>query len=199
MGKDDSDDAADRGHRCTWINCGKVFVTPSKLKVHVRSHTGEKPYACHFDACDYRAPYSSHFKAHTKTHTWEKPHVCVWHGCDYRASDSSALKRHTKTHTERKPYVCVWHGCDYRTSQTSHLKTHTKTHTGTPELVALLVRSTHTHTHTHTHTLRANLDTPPNKIYRKRRADSLPIHPESTDRARESRIEKSTCAKRTRT
>ena len=95
----DAGGPSDRGHGCTWPNCGKVFVKPSRLKLHVRSHTGEKPYACHWDECDFRTSRAGDLKAHTRTHTGEKPYVCVWHGCDYRASQASHLKTHTKTHT----------------------------------------------------------------------------------------------------
>ena len=31
-------------HRCRY--CGKVFGSDSALQIHVRSHTGERPYKC---------------------------------------------------------------------------------------------------------------------------------------------------------
>jgi uncharacterized Zn-finger protein len=40
------------------------------MKVHERSHTGEKPFAC--SVCGQRFSWSRHVKVHERTHTGEK-------------------------------------------------------------------------------------------------------------------------------
>lgn len=31
---------------CPWPRCGRKFTQPCKLRYHIRSHTGDKPYRC---------------------------------------------------------------------------------------------------------------------------------------------------------
>lgn len=43
-GADLDDDDSSNKHRCKF--CGKGFSSDSALKIHIRSHTGERPFAC---------------------------------------------------------------------------------------------------------------------------------------------------------
>lgn len=43
-GPDVYDEDSSNKHRCKF--CGKGFSSDSALKIHIRSHTGERPFAC---------------------------------------------------------------------------------------------------------------------------------------------------------
>lgn len=51
--------------------CMKTLSSFSNLKVHMRSHTGERPYAC--DQCPYACAQSSKLNRHKKTHQQQQP------------------------------------------------------------------------------------------------------------------------------
>ena len=58
-------------HRCRY--CGKVFGSDSALQIHVRSHTGERPYKCNI--CGNRFTTKGNLKVHFQRHTHKFPHV----------------------------------------------------------------------------------------------------------------------------
>jgi uncharacterized Zn-finger protein len=66
----------------------------------MRTHTGEKPYACDEEGCDYKSTQKGNIKRHKKhvhgyvTPTNEKPYACDEEGCDYKARESKILNTH---------------------------------------------------------------------------------------------------------
>ena len=75
-GKDQRDSYEKKGepffkHRCRY--CGKVFGSDSALQIHVRSHTGERPYKC--NVCGNRFTTKGNLKVHFQRHTHKFPHV----------------------------------------------------------------------------------------------------------------------------
>jgi uncharacterized Zn-finger protein len=55
--------------------CSSAFPRKSSFNIHLRSHTGEQPYACSYQLCgrkfsdrgNMKAHYKKHFKEDTKS------------------------------------------------------------------------------------------------------------------------------------
>ncbi|KAM8946481.1 sal-like protein 1 isoform 2-T2 [Pelodytes ibericus] len=66
-----SSDEAFFKHKCRF--CAKVFGSDSALQIHLRSHTGERPFKCNI--CGNRFSTKGNLKVHFQRHKEKYPHI----------------------------------------------------------------------------------------------------------------------------
>ncbi|GLV37090.1 Metal response element-binding Transcription Factor-1 [Carabus blaptoides fortunei] len=89
---------------CSNEGCNKSYSTMHHLRVHMRNHTGTRPYKCKVDGCEKAFATGYSLKAHSRTHTGEKPYGCRTCFKSFKASGD--LQKHIRIHTGEKPFMC---------------------------------------------------------------------------------------------
>ncbi|XP_073670671.1 uncharacterized protein [Paramisgurnus dabryanus] len=102
--------------------CGKGYLSISSLKVHMMTHSGERPFQC--SKCDMRFRTRDTLIGHERIHTGEKPYKCPH--CEMSFSQKAYRKKHVFLHTNERPYQC--NQCDKAFRDSGCLKIHQKIH-----------------------------------------------------------------------
>ncbi|KAG4065519.1 hypothetical protein HA402_013289 [Bradysia odoriphaga] len=110
------------------IYCNK-FYRKKYMATHLRTHSGEKPYKCYWQAesgaeCGKCFLRLEHLQRHERVHDGLKLHKCDV--CDKGFSRRDHLKKHILIHTGIKPYCCQV--CLKTFGRPDHLRKHIQTH-----------------------------------------------------------------------
>ena len=89
------------------IKSGKeIYVLDKTLVDIVPNATGPPGYKC--KECDVFYPRKWHMKLHIRTHTGEKPYICDFQGCNNAFPRPGSLSEHKrKIHEKLEQHVCL--------------------------------------------------------------------------------------------
>ncbi|TRY70302.1 hypothetical protein TCAL_02451 [Tigriopus californicus] len=113
------------GHTC--VKCDFVAPTQGQLDMHMRKHTGEKPFSCRF--CDKKFTRASLRKVHEARHTGNSLFSCTT--CGKGFPQKSELRSHERTHESREKVIAEQLECgacgecvDTKADYEVHLRLH---------------------------------------------------------------------------
>merc|ERR1712062_769291 len=125
---------------CVFNGCDKTFRRRDKLEIHLRTHTGERPFKCHVDGCGKAYIRQQHLERHVhRVHTTSSEKLAQRVNCPMcqaELANSHYLQIHLQqVHKKAKKrpsklYKCPEQGCGQEFSKKPQLVSHRLTHTG---------------------------------------------------------------------
>lgn len=113
-------------HLCTL--CGNMYANARNLDIHMRIHTGERPYVC--QTCGKAFTRSDRLASHTMIHTGQrkpaKPHKFACSQCERTFALPCYLRNHMRRHTQERLYAC--HMCEKRFFASGDRDKHVRIH-----------------------------------------------------------------------
>eukprot|EP00039_Didymoeca_costata_P007492 m.100505 g.100505 ORF g.100505 m.100505 type:complete len:435 (+) comp13710_c0_seq2:294-1598(+) len=88
--------------KCPFPGCDKKFNRKSKCIIHMRTHTGERPFECL--ECGKTFQQNSTLKRHKLTHTGERKHECPH--CGWKFAQKGNLTIHLKGRESHPEKLC---------------------------------------------------------------------------------------------
>ena len=111
--------------KCPYLLCKNSYSNQSRLLIHIRTHSGFKPYIC--PICKKSFNEKGNLKTHIGFHSNERPYKCNY--CDKSYKTNGHLKDHIETHHfNLKKFVC--NICQSKFGRRSTLSSHMRTHYG---------------------------------------------------------------------
>ncbi|KAL1477376.1 hypothetical protein MTO96_035779 [Rhipicephalus appendiculatus] len=82
-------------------HCPYIAHYASVLDIHLRRHSGEKPFRC--SVCPAAFAQVGTYNRHLRTHTGEKPFTCDL--CPFSTAHRKSLFQHRATHARSRPFT----------------------------------------------------------------------------------------------